>query len=99
MKKLLLKYLTKVENLVSGIRHLKNPAILWCSQFSTCRPDLLVLARGTNAEARIQHSMLIAADCPRRLFGRLGDDLHASFQRLRLFCKPRPLLKQHGVRN
>ena len=89
---------------MSGIRRFEAPMP---SQFSTCRPDLLVLARGTKAVVD-QHSVLIAAEC--RLFGRLSDDVrrrgerdadirllidrHASFQRLRLLCKPRPLLKQ-----
>ena len=83
------------------------------SQFSTCRPDHFVLARGTKAEVHQKHSVLIAAES--RLFGRLSNDvrrrgerdadfrlliarrLHTPFQRLQLLCKPRPLRKQTSV--
>ena len=64
----------------------------------TCRPDPLVLARGT--KAIVHDSALIAAEC--RIFWRLSDDVrrrgerdadirllidrHASFHHLRLHC-------------
>ena len=81
------------------------------SQLSTCRPDLLVFARGTKAVVH-QHPVLIAAEC--RFFGRLIDDVrrrgerdagirllidrHVSFQRPRLLCcKPHSLRKQNVV--